>query len=135
VPGHRHRHRQQSLDQVAARGAGTGQRGRHLVGVVAAEETGHHLVALALVDLVDHDTAVEQIGVALRDDSGLQLRGVDVLGRDVFVKRAQQGRHQGLDGLVHLALVGAELVGDVRHRDLVEEVIETGHVGSLSFQL
>ena len=121
-------HRKQPLDQVAARGPATGQRRGDLIGVVAAEEAGDHLVALVLVELVDVDPAVEQVGLALGDDGLLQLDGVDVVGLNVFMQGAQEGRHQSLDGLGHLTLVGAELAGDIRHRDLVEEVIETGHV-------
>ena len=55
------------------------------------------------------------------------MRRIDVVRLDVFLQGAQQRGDQGLDCLVHLSLVGAELAGDVRHRDLVEEVVETGH--------
>ena len=55
------------------------------------------------------------------------MGGINIVGLNIFLQRAQQRGHQGLDGLAHLALVRAELGGDIRHRDLVEEVIETGH--------
>jgi N-methylhydantoinase B/oxoprolinase/acetone carboxylase alpha subunit len=48
-------HRQQTLDQVTARGAAAGQRRCDLIGVIAAEQTGDELVALALIELIDVD--------------------------------------------------------------------------------
>ena len=80
------------------------------------------------VDVVDVDAAVDQVRGALGDDGRLELARVDVVGDDVVLQAAEQRGHQGLDGLVHLALVSAELAGDIRYRDLVEEVVETGHV-------
>ena len=86
------------------------------------------MVALALVDLVDVDAAGQQVTLALGNHRRLKLGGVDVVGLNVLVDASEQCRHQCLDGLVHLARVGAEFTGDVCHRDLVEEVVETSHV-------
>ena len=44
------------------------------------------------------------------------------------LQAADQGRHQGPDGVVHLAFVGAEPRGNVLYRNLRVKIIKTGHV-------
>ena len=79
------------------------------------------------VDLVDAHAAVEQTAGTLLGDSGLELARVDVFCLDVLLNAADKGGHQRLDGAVHFAFVGAQLVGDVCYRNLVDEVVEFGH--------
>ena len=91
-----------------------------LVGVVAAEEAGDQLVALVLVELVDVDATVEQ--VALPSAMTVFSRWTESMSSAWTFSCRVPNRvwHQGLDGLAHLTPVGAELAGDIRHRDLVE---------------
>lgn len=97
----------------------------------AAEDVGDDLVAVLLVDLVDADTAVEQSAGGVLVDRRLEFAGVDAVRLHVLLDATHECGHQGADGVVHLALIGAELPGDVLDRDLCEEFVEACHVSHL----
>ena len=95
----RRQDRQQFLDQVAATGARSCQRGGDGVAVIPAEDFGDEIVALVCIDLVDVDPAVEQVAVALlatSDSSSLESMSLRL---DILRQPSDQRRDQRLMAL------------------------------------
>jgi hypothetical protein len=122
----REQDRQQLLEQVAIAGASLGQRRCDLVGVVASEERRDRLLPVALANLVDTPTGVEQASGGVTTCGGLNLAGVLGILR-VVLQSAQQHRYQRMNRAIDFAFVGAELACDIRSGNLSVKIVKTGH--------
>ena len=122
----REHHRQQLLEQVAVADTPLGQRRRDLFGVITPEQRCNRLMPVALVDLVQAPTDVEQPTGGLTAGNGLNPVGMLGIFR-VVLQSAKQRRNQRLNRAVHLTFVNAELACDTGHRNLGIDFIDTGH--------